>query len=219
VHNRNKPGHTKKPYYVPQRVITSIPLYSEKLILQLLSIDDEDDEPVIVDEVKRDQKSLGKALRFLATGHLAPLDASSTTTFNTIDKFTVLYDLSINLDIEDLEQAVLGRIDNMDYDAVPLDVFMEFACSYYDDRSEESCLTPLGRLIKRKLSYLLPRLEQTITVDQLSREGGMLGMQLIAVLLEDRAKVRNKNRDRAGLARIKMEPEMTEEYFRDAMGG
>jgi hypothetical protein len=113
VHNRNKPGHTKKSYYVPQRVITSIPLYREKLILQLLSMDDEDDEPVIVDEVKRDQKSLGKALRFLATGYLAPLDASSTTTFNTIDKFTVLYDFSINLDIEDLEQAVLGRINNI----------------------------------------------------------------------------------------------------------
>jgi hypothetical protein len=188
VHAMNKLGHTRKCYYVPERVITSIPCYGEQLRVKLASIEG-DDEPVIVDELKRDQKSLGKAFRFLATGYLAPLDASIVPSA-ALDSLITLYNLSIDLDIGDLEDAVLVCIDDMDYDALPLDVFMEFARCYYADHGEDSHLTDIGELIKSKLSYLLPRLEQSMTVDQLSCEGGMLGMQLMTVLLEERARDR-----------------------------
>jgi len=195
VITEHKPGYVFKCYYVPEKVIARIPSYKADLDEQLGYIDgdsDDDDEPIILEDIVHDQNNVCKALRFLASGYLAPLDASSAT-LNTIGKFTALYDFSLELEIEDLETAVLGRIDDMDYDALPLDLFMRFARSYYGRHGAESHLTSLGCLIKRKLSYLLPRLEQSMTVDEISSEGGLLGKQLMAVLLEDRAKVRANN--------------------------
>ena len=46
----------------------------------------------------------------------------------------------------------------------------------------------MGRMIKRKLAYFLPLLQESMTVDEISSEVGVLGKQLIAVLLEDRAR-------------------------------
>jgi hypothetical protein len=68
-------------------------------------------------------------------------------------------------------------------------VFLAFASRYY---KETGCYpqgtSTLGCLIKVKLAEFLPRLQQTMTIKDISSQGGILGTQLIEVLLEDRVK-------------------------------
>lgn len=175
-----------KSIYVPEKVIDQIPSYKAQLQRKLALIKD-DKEPTILDTTGRDQESISKAIRFLTNGYLTPLDAASHTCDKSLASLVDLYKLSIDMSITALEYAVLWHIGDLDFQALPRQKFLWFARTYYRAGADTQH-TSLGKLIKKKVASLLPYLQQSMTVEELSSEGGILGKQLIAVLLEDRAK-------------------------------
>lgn len=175
-----------KDFYIPEKIIDHIPSYKTKLQDRLAAIEG-DGEPTIRDLVRRDLEPFTKAIRFLASGHLAPLDTSAPTCSQTLDGHVELFKLSRKLSIKCLEDAVLDQIDNLQFRALPHVVFLGFARSYYIGGADTQH-TSLGELIKKKLFSLLPYLQQSMSVGELSSEDGILGKQLMTVLLEDRAK-------------------------------
>jgi hypothetical protein len=180
-------------YYVPEEIIAYIPSYEAQLHERLASIQG-DDEPVVRDNIPRDQQAVGRAIRFLVSGYLTPLDASSHTCTNTLHRLVDLYNLSIALSIESIETAVLDRIDNLDFEALGHGNFLTFARRYHSETGPGTRGASLGRLIKKKLSHLMPHLEQSMIIGQVGYLGGGfergLGTQMLEVLLEDRAKMR-----------------------------
>jgi hypothetical protein len=177
-------------HYVPEAIIYHIPSYRAQLAEKLVSINshDDDDEPVIRDDQPRDPQIVTKAIRFLVSGHLTPLDASTNDCEKTLDTLVELWYFSSTLTIVSLSQALISHIENST--AVTLEIFLAFARRFYarfTDVYKTVERTSLGQMIKRKLAYFLPLLQESMTVDEISSEVGVLGKQLIAVLLEDRA--------------------------------
>lgn len=171
-------------YYVPEAIIRYIPSYKGQLDEQLASIKG-DNEPVTTDQTARDPKTVGKAIRFLTSGYLYPLDATSSTCKDSLDDLVKLYKFSTALSIKRLETAILHHIDI--FEELTLAIFLAFARSYYDANGAEAQDTSLGDLIKKKLAEFLQRMVDLKTVDEIKNEDGILGRQLIEVSLEERA--------------------------------
>jgi hypothetical protein len=183
-----------KSFYVPEEVIAHIPSYEAQLREQLASIQG-DDEPVIRDNIPRDPLAVNRAIRYLVTGYLTSLeDVSSRVGTNTLHRLVDLYNFSIAMSIKCLELAVLSRIDSVNFVALNHDIFLTFARRYYSETGPGTQGVSLGHLIKKKLSSLMPHLEQSRTISQVGYLGGGfeggLGRQMLEVLLEDRAKMR-----------------------------
>lgn len=174
-----------KCYYVPEDVIAHIPSYKTQLGQQKLFAGD--NESVICDNVPRDPQAVGRAIRFLVSGYIPPVNPYSGECTHNLHRLVDLYNFSITLAIKCLEDAVLDRLENLRFEALLRDVFFSFARRCYDEGTRHNSLQ---QLIKKKMSHLLPHLEQSMTVEQLCSVGGNLGAELMAVLLEDRAKMR-----------------------------
>lgn len=99
-----------RQYYVPEAVVRYIPSYKSQLDEQLASIKG-DNEPVIVDQTSRDPNVVGKAIHFLASGYLYPLNAASSSCKDSLDDLVTLYKFSTALSIKRLETAILHHID------------------------------------------------------------------------------------------------------------
>lgn len=100
VANARSTSQTNR-YYVPEDVIRYIPKYKAKLDEELAAIN-------------RDPQVVAKAVRFLTSGYLYPLDASSNTTKDTLDDLVKLYSFSTSLSIKRLEVGILSHIKNFD---------------------------------------------------------------------------------------------------------
>jgi hypothetical protein len=184
--NRENPPAATKHYYVPEEIIDHIPSYKSQL--QCAYYRNVDDERIIQDRTPRDQQAVANAIRFLTSGYLVPLNASSSAACEkALQSLVQLYNFSVALKIVKLETAVLSHIDAVNFEAMAVNAFLGFARSYYNGDGVDTQNSGLGRLIKTKLSLLLPRLQQSMTADKISSEEGVLGKQLIAVLFEDRA--------------------------------
>jgi hypothetical protein len=103
----------------------------------------------------------------------SPSKASSNCQFSTA------------LSIKRLEIAVLNHIET--FEGLTLAIFLAFARNYYKTNGAASQNTSLGDLIKRKLAAFLQCMVDLKTVDEIKNEDGVLGRQLIEVLLEERA--------------------------------
>ena len=172
-------------HYIPEDIASCIPNY--KAQLQKVTSTKSDDEPVIRDDRACDPQVVTKAIRFLASGYLTPLDASSGDCKITLDNLVELWHFGVNRSIKGLCTAVIAHIELST--ALTLGVFLAFARRFYDNFGNVYVKvqdTGLGRMIKRRLAYFLPRLQESMTVDEISSEAGILGKQLITVLLEDR---------------------------------
>lgn len=189
-------------YYVPEDIVQYIPSYKSQLDQQLASIKG-DDEPVIQDQTVRDPNVVGKALRFLASGYLCPLDATSITCKDSLDNLVKLYKFSIALSIKHLETAILRHIDT--FEELSLAIFLAFARNYYNANGAEAQNTSLGYLIKKKLAAFLQHMVDLKTVDVIKNENGILGRQLIEVLLEERAERATGQKRDSSDAPIKIE--------------
>lgn len=173
VTSDKRPFHTVRRYYVPEHIIGKIPSWKAQLDRRLTAIEG-DEEPTIHDEKVRKLDPINRAIRFLVSGYITPPNAASATTCKaTLKSLVHLYNLSIDLSIEDLELAIIGRIDDLEDEDFPLDVFLDFARAYYDSSGESAQDTSLGQSIKAKLADLLPRLEQSMTIEDISSEGGI----------------------------------------------
>lgn len=144
-----------------------------------------DIQPIIHRSTPRDPEVVSKAIRFLVSGYLFPLDASSSTCKDTLEDFIKLYKLSITLSIKLLETSILNHIDT--FDGLTLAIFPAFARSFYRNNGAEAQNTSLDELIKKKLAAFLQYVVDLKTVDEIKNEDGVLGRQLIEVLLEERA--------------------------------
>jgi hypothetical protein len=173
-----------KSYYVPEDIIAHIPSYETQLHATIIL---NDDEAIIRDTVPRDPQAVSRAIRFLVSGYLPPVDACSGECAYNLHRLVDLYNFSITLSIKCLEVAVLDRLENLRFEALRKEIFFRFARRCYDEGTRHNSLQ---QLIKKKLSHLLPHLEQSMTAEQLSSVGGELGTELMVVLLEDRAKMR-----------------------------
>ena len=169
--------------YVPQDVLHHITSYKGQLD-QENAILKGDAQPVIHDKTPRDPEVLSKAIRFLVSGYLFPLDASSSTCEDALHDFIKLCQLSIDLSIQRLETAVLRHIDT--FEGLTLAIFLAFARGYYGTKRAEQN-SSLGQLIKKKLAEFLQCMVDLKTVDEIKNENGVLSRQLIEVLLEERA--------------------------------
>jgi hypothetical protein len=178
------PTKITQQYYVPEYVVRHIPTYKRQLDEQLASIKG-DKEPVICDLVARDTELIGKTIRYLASGYLYPLNAGSSTCKADLDDLVTLYQFSTALSIKRLETAVLHHIDT--FEELPLAIFLAFARSYYKMYGADAQDTSLSELIKRKLAAFLQHMIDTKTKEEIKNEGGILGQQLIEVLLEERS--------------------------------
>jgi hypothetical protein len=170
--------------YVPADAVRHIPIYKCQLDGQLETLKG-DEEPAIYDQTARDPRLIAKTVRFLSSGYLYLLSASSSTCMDNLDNLVDLYKFSTALSIKRLEVAILHHIDT--FEDFPLAVFLQFARSYYDANGAESQYTSLGELTKKKLAAFLQPWVNTKTVDEITNEGGILGRQLIEELLEERS--------------------------------
>lgn len=186
VRNARSTNQTDR-YYVPEDVIRFIPKYKAQLDEKLASIKG-DNQPVIRDETVRDPEVVARAVRFLTSGYLYPLDTSAGDIKDTLDDLVKLYNFSTSLSIKRLEVGILDHIKN--FETLTLAIFLVFARGYYTAHGVEAQDTSLGHLIKQKLAEFLPRMVDLKTVDEIKREGGILGQQLIEVLLDERAAIK-----------------------------
>jgi hypothetical protein len=173
-------------YYISEEIIAHSPIYQAQLNGKLALIEG-DAETIIRDGPVRDPQLVCQTVRFLASGYLTPLNEADKGTKGTWDGLIKLYNFSGTLAIVNLRDAMLKQFCYL-IDALNPATFLAFARHYYDNwnpRVSEN--TSLRSLIKIKLAESLPRLQQTVVVKDISSEGGILGMQLIEVLLEDRA--------------------------------
>ena len=170
--------------YVPQGVLRYVPSYEGQLNQQKATLKG-DTQPTIRDPTPRNPEVVSKAIRFLVSGYLFPLDASSNTCKDTLEDLIKLYQFSTTLSIKRLEMAVFNHIDT--FDGLTLAVFLAFARSYYSTNGAQAQNTSLGELIKKKLAAFLQCMVDLKSVDEIKNEDGVLGRQLIEVLLEERA--------------------------------
>lgn len=96
---------------------------------------------------------MSKAIRFLVSGYLRPLDANSSTCKNTLENFINLYQFSAALSIKSLEMAALKHIDTLE--GLTPAIFLAFARSYYRMNGVGAQNAGLGKLIKKKLAAFL----------------------------------------------------------------
>jgi hypothetical protein len=151
-----------------------------------LALTEGDAEPIIRDGIAYDPQVFCKTIRFLASGYLTPLEEQDRESSKTWDSLVELYNFGRALSIESLQVTMLAQFCYL-INAFDPAVFLALARRYYDRNHDSTRNTSLRHLIKIKLAGVLPRLQQTMTIKDISSQSGILGMQLIEVLLEDRA--------------------------------
>ena len=172
-------------HYVPEGIIAQIPTYQTQLKEKLTLIEG-DAEPTLRDDVARSPELVCKTIRFLASGYLTPVDEGQKESKEIWDSLVELYNFSRALSIDTLELAILKQFTSL-IEALSPAVFLDFARRYYGRNGRSPHDTTLAQLIKIKLAWFLPLLQHTMAVKDISSQDGTLGMQLIEVLLEDRA--------------------------------
>jgi hypothetical protein len=172
-------------HYVPEGIIAHIPTYQTQLNERLALIEG-DTEPTIRDGVAHDSELVCKTIRFLASGYLTPVEEGQKESEETWDSLVKLYNFSRLLSIKTLELAMLKQFTSL-IEALSPAVFLAFARRCYGRNRGSPHDTTLAQLIKLKLAWSLPLLQHTMSVKDISSQDGTLGMQLIEVLLEDRA--------------------------------
>jgi hypothetical protein len=189
VTKRSKANPSINRHYIPEKILDYTPSYKAQLKEKLASIEG-DDEPVIRDDDPRDPQVVTKAIRFLVSGYLTPLDASSDDCEKTLDSLMELWYYGWRSSNMHLYLAAVSHIEESK--AITPKAFLAFARRFYDkyaeDYGDRIHTTSMGRMIRRKLAFFLPRLQESMTIDEISSEGGVLGKQLMVALLEDRNK-------------------------------
>ena len=115
-------------HYIPEDIVNCIPSYKAKLQLKLAYIKD-DDEPVIRDNEPHDPQVVSKAIRFLASGYLTPLNASTGDWDKTLDSLVELWAFGNSLSIRRVYTEIVHHIEHCT--ALDLKVFLAFARRFY----------------------------------------------------------------------------------------
>lgn len=188
---RNSNTSEKQPreviLFIPEDIVKQIPRYNEELDEEMQDVEDEGQTFEIADSIARPQVALVRAIEYVGGALLPPIDASVPDVQRTLAELLAVYDVSIGLEIKNLEEKILKHIESCP--DMPTERFLTFAKMAYagdenSDVAEHATDSSIGKLIKRKLAVLLPQLLQDGTVRSIKAEGGILSNELLEVMVD-----------------------------------
>lgn len=161
----------------------------------------------IMDTKTRKEEAIIQAVEYLTSGLLEPLaDLSPKACLKVLYDLIDLYDLSVALNLNELEQAIIDHIDKCT--AIDIQTFIQFATECYKDSRGHTIKADslLGKFIKANLSACLHSLVETGAVDGIKNAGGTLSQQLVEVLTENYLEtLKHQTSTQAGNSNIKVE--------------
>lgn len=164
-HGRNANSSTTRTsetrILVPQHILQKVPFYKSELESALIT-KSSNGIPKIKDAKfpSSGQEAFITTLNFLGGTPLPVIGADDTQDIDTLKSLLAVYDVCIELQTEALEHAVLSHLAAYDYPR--LDNFVDFAREVYGDTGSKTreVESSIGKVVKRKLTELLPRLLQ-----------------------------------------------------------
>lgn len=183
---------TNTSILVPQHILQHVPFYKSELE-SALSTTGPNGIPTITDAKIPGvgEEAFIKTIDFLGGTPLPAIDAPSSQDIETLKSLLAVYDVCIELQTEELEQAVLDHISTYQYPK--LKSFIDFARHAYGDLGpkKRAVDSSIGKVIKLKLTALFPRLLQGGDVKRITGVGGVLSTELLEVTIKHFAGVSN----------------------------
>jgi hypothetical protein len=177
---------------VPQHILERIPFYTSELESALRTTGP-NGIPTIMDAKIPDagEEAFIKTIDFIGGTPLPEIDATESQDIETLKSLLAVYDVCIELQTEELEQAVLDHISNNQYPK--LQSFVDFAREVYGDSGpkKRAVDSSIGKAVKLKLTTLFPRLLQGGDVKRITGVGGILSTELLEVTIKHFAGVSN----------------------------
>jgi len=177
---------------VPQHILQKIPFYKPELDTAL-STTGPNGIPTITDAKipGASEEAFVKTIDFIGGTPLSEIDAKGSQDIETLKSLLAVYDVCVELQTEELEQAILDHFSNYQYPK--LQSFIDFAREFYGDvgpkkRAEDSSI---GKIVKLKLTALFPRLLREGDVKRITGVGGILSTELLEVTIKHFAGVSN----------------------------
>ena len=172
--------------FLPEHIVRQIPKYNA-LLDEANSTEQVEGDADFDDDAVHDHRAFVQTIDFIGGASLRPIAGSKDEIKKTLNDLLGMYVVSVSLEIETLQDAVLSHIENCP--DLPVDIFLGFAKGLYDgckpgEVAEQVLESPVGQLIKRKLEILLPQLLRDGTAQSIKAEGGILSTQLLEVMIE-----------------------------------
>ncbi|KAM0720577.1 hypothetical protein Q7P37_004713 [Cladosporium fusiforme] len=173
--------------YLPECVVRKIPKYEIELDEVMAAEDDEGQVFEIQDMRIHPQVAFHWAIGCISGSPLPKIDDPSANRFRELKTLLGVYAVSIELESDTLERAVLDHLDACP--SIPTEMFLDFARLVYsgdehEDLAPQAAGSSIGRLIKRKLAIMLPQLLQNGIAQKIKAEGGPLSTELLQVMID-----------------------------------
>lgn len=177
---------------VPQHILQNVPFHKSELE-SALSTTGPNGIPTIKDAniPGAGEEAFIKTIDFLGGTPLPAIDAPGSQDIETLKSLLAVYDVCIELQTEELEQAVLDHISNYQYHK--LKSFIDFARHAYGDLGpkKRAVDSSIGKAVKLKLTTLFPRLMQGGDAKRITGVGEILSTELLEVTIKHFAGVSN----------------------------
>jgi hypothetical protein len=172
--------------FIPEHVVRQIPKYNA-LLGRATPAEQVEGDPDFKDNTTHNHRAFVQTIECVGGASLRPLTGSEEEVKATLMSLLGMYGVSVALEIETLQDAVLSHIETCPN--LPVETFLDFARLAYDgnqqtDMEPHETDSPIGKLIKRKLAVLLPQLLQNGTAQRIKAEGGTLSTELLEVMIE-----------------------------------
>jgi hypothetical protein len=177
---------------VPLYVLQKIPLYKSELEAALGTTTSHG-IPTIKD-VRLPAAGINgfiKTINFLGGTPLPSIDAAGSEDIEILKSLLTVYNVCIELQIEQLAHAVLAHMETYQYPK--LKTFIDFAREVYGDTGSKKHAVDsvIGKAFKFKLTELFPRLLEGGDVQRINAMGGVLNIELFDVASKHFAGVSN----------------------------
>lgn len=170
---------------VPQQILQTIPFYKSELE-SALSTTNPNEIPTIKNAKipSAGEKAFVKTINLLGGAPLPVIDTPGCEEIETLTSLLAVYDTCIQLQTEELERAVLDHMANYEY--LKLKTFTDFAREVYGDTGSKKRAvdSSIGKVIKLKLTALFQRLLQEGEEKRIIALGGVLGTELLEVIVK-----------------------------------
>ena len=190
---------TSIKFAVSEGVLMQVPEYDKKMATAI-SQTPYGKRLRITDAKIRWEESFFQAFEYLTIGVLAELDLSKPQAcVETLNEFIHVYELSANLGIVSLEQAIVHHISASDID---IPTFIKFATECFKCHNiTEHCL--LGQFVKANLAEHLHVLIDSGAIDDIKDAGGTLNRQLVEFFAENYVETQKRQHGKSHSDKIK----------------
>lgn len=175
--------------FIPEHIIQKIPKYEFELDEQMENVEDKGQTFEIADHATHHQVPFVRAIEYVSGACLPSISASESNdkVQRTLTELLGVYAVSVALEIKMLEDSILAHIESCP--DLSTESFLAFARIVYADDVDKGLAahatdSSIGKLIKRKLAVLLPRLLHDGTVRTIRAEGGTLSNELLEVIID-----------------------------------